>query len=305
MIYLNDVVIHLKDVFTSVARNWWMDLANTALGAAIGSAATIGAVYLTFRKDRKKDDAKKEQFQIEKIKYLQSLVRITITKLKTQVGSFEELHTQITANPLNITILTTQTFYELERLVHKINQEEYYHAYLSQFNDSNESITEFRKLYVLLDYFEGNLKLINGSVEKAIIYDYERKVEFKDSVEKAQDMVTSMLINPSLAENKDLIAFIDATLTEYFGEMKDPSDLEVLYTGFIHKTKEGLMKLGKGIPEVHNALMELKKSTHIYTDIKSQNSDVAKDFKDWHKAMDDNLKILETISARLLVYKIN
>lgn len=301
---LLQIVFQTGDFYNEDTSSFWSDLLNTTLGAMIGTGATIGAVYLTFKKDRTKEDNKKTEFQIEKIKYFQSLVRNTIKKLKPQIEALNSSHTEINSNPLYIKPLAIQTLYELERLVHKINQEEYYHSYLAQLGASNETIEEFRKIYALLDFFEANIKLIEESFKKSIDFDYKRKLEFKNKAELSMDMAAQMLINPAIKSHVALWNFVNKTILDYYAKAPVNPDIQYLQDNFIDPMKPDLLPFAMAVPEANNLIVELKKATFIYSDIKLQNLELAKDLKMWYNSSLAALGKLETECARLMAYKI-
>lgn len=301
--FILDIIIQSGEFVNQNDSSFWSDLFNTAIGSAIGSAATIGAVYLTFRKDRKKESDKKVQFEVEKIKYFQALVKNTITKLSPQISAIEKLHLAIDANPLYIPIMETQTLYELDRLVHKINQEEYYHSYLSLFGNTNEAIEEFRKIYIALDYFEANLRLIKQSIEKSIDFDYTRKKSLVGIGNKAMDMAAQMLVNKDIAHEKKLLEFINHVIIQYYKDQTEGTDLKYLQDKFVDTIKPELIKSGRHIAEVNNLVIELKSCTHLYNEIQMQNKELANDCKDWQQSLTLALKEFETASTRLINYQ--
>lgn len=198
MSFLAEVIIHSIETGSQPISDWGWDLLNAVLGAAIGSGVTIWSVYLTFRKDRKKERKDKEQFQIEKVRYFQSLVKSVLIKLKPQIEYYQDIYKKIIQNPLVLPSLDLEQLNDLERLVHKVNQEDYYHAYLGQFGVSEESIKEFRRIYMALDFFESETNLIIEIYRRATDLDHERKVKLAITVEKAsiQQIVLRSGMNP-------------------------------------------------------------------------------------------------------------
>lgn len=140
VIFLCDLVSQKTAELPKQESNWWPDLLNAIIGSLIGLGVTVWALYRTFRKDKEKDEQKRIQFQREKIKYFQVLVASTITALKLQVEAFKKMSDDINKNPLFLPLLGLHTFNDLERAVHKINQEDYYLSYIGQFGSSKEII---------------------------------------------------------------------------------------------------------------------------------------------------------------------
>jgi hypothetical protein len=284
MPFLADIVFQSGEFFNEDGGNPWFDFFNSAFGAFIGSIATLGAVYLHFRKDRQKERKKQLQFQIEKIRYFQSLINSIIPKLQTQIGLLKEFYEALEKDPLLIPALEIRTFYELDRMVHKINQEEYYHAYLNQFNNSNETIEEFRKIYSGLDFFEANLKQVKESFQKSFQFDYERKLDLKTKGDNVTDRIGILLQNANMNNSHpEIVKCLYSTFAEYNNRNEaDISDLKNLHDNLIQKVKICLVTEESTIPEVYGILIDLKNCTHIYTEIQIQNKYVAIDFKEYH-----------------------
>ena len=87
-------------ILLDIDNRWWLDLLNTIVGAAIGSGATIWTLYRTFRNDKQKDESNRIQFQKEKLKYLQSLIRSIEKGLPLQIEHFKAYAAKIKKNLL-------------------------------------------------------------------------------------------------------------------------------------------------------------------------------------------------------------
>jgi hypothetical protein len=283
-------------------NSWWQELLNTMLGAGIGSGVTIWALYRTFRQDKIKDEKNRIEIQIEKIKYFKSLISNTISDLKAQTG-FVKTHSEtVTKDPLNLPLLEIRTFNDLERLVHKINQEEYYHAYLGQFNSRNESIEEFRKIYALLDFFHASIRTVQDMFKSAQSYDYARKIKYKEQFESMTDFVaTRILIGSALVNYVELYKFIDDAVVKFHPAHTDKTNIKTAYD-FVELLKSGVVKYGQQIPEINNLLIQLKNLTISYSDIMNQNKFMAEEFIDQHKYLKENLEKFETLTKRLTNY---
>src|SRR5687767_7064554 len=100
----------------------WEELLINILGAFIGFALA----YLLYRWQVKRS-------QEDKLVYVLSLINNTIKHITTQAGYCRELAESIRSAPINLHGLTTEANYEVNRLANKLDQESFYHAYLSKY----------------------------------------------------------------------------------------------------------------------------------------------------------------------------
>lgn len=302
MTLLFDIVFQSGD-FYNQDSNWYVDLLNTIIGAGIGSGVTVWALYRTFRQDKRNDETKRIQFQKEKIKYLQSLVRSILKNLKLQIGYYKTFADKIKENPFDLPLLQQVTLNELERVVHQLNQEDYYHSYLGEFGDKQEIVDEFRNIISMLNYFDGNINMNKGSLQKSFDFDYERKVKLKDLVEKSMDDTAGFLINNEILDMQhDFWNFLNQTMIDFHEKKVEQSDLKFYHDNFVEVIKKGLLDFAKTIPQAHYLIVQMKNATFIYSDIQLQNLNVADDFEKTHNEMNEFYNKFEPLTKRLMNY---
>ena len=298
-----DITIQFGDFFREGDNNWWLDLLNTIIGAAIGTGATIWALYRTFKNDKHREEIKRLEFQKEKIKYLQSLIRSVQTGLHEQILHFKSYAEKIKQNPIELPLLTVIPLNELERIVHKIDQEDYYHSYLGEFGDNQTIIDEFRDIISTLNYFDGNLTIIKSSLQKSFEFDHERKVSLKNMIEKASDDAASTLIDPEISKaHRDFWDLINNLMLEFHSKKPEKADLQFHHDNFVEPLKQGLLKFTKTLPFAHYLIIQLKNSTVLYFSIQTHNLQVAEDFENWYTVMSEEYQKLLNRINRLLSY---
>lgn len=302
MITLLDIVFQSGE-FINPDNSWVTDLLVTIVGAAIGAGATIIALYFTFKHDKRKEEERRIQFQIEKVRYFQSLIKNVQKGLVSQIDNLKVFADTVKANPLEIPLLTQNPQNDIQRVVHKLNQEEYFHAYLGQLNDSPESIEEFRKLYAMLDFFDASINNITDSLKNSVQFDYERKLKVKKLVEDAMDDAASFLVNPSFVQQVDMLKFINQIIEDAHKNKTDTSDIKYFHDNFVHPLKVGLINYGRTFPEILTLLRQLKNATYIYTEIQMQNNFVADNFQVQHDYLKKQLDEFTKVSKRLTEYK--
>ncbi|AVR46027.1 hypothetical protein C7S20_12610 [Christiangramia fulva] len=281
---------------------WYFNLGNTILGAGIGSGVTVWALYRTFKHDKKKEEEKRIQFQQEKIKYLQSLLRIILQNLKIQIENYKTFALAIESDLFNLPLLSEVTLNELKRIVHQIDQEDYYHSYLGEFGHSKEIVDEFRNIISLLNYYDGNIQNYKTSLEKSFSFDYDRKIELKTIVENAMDRTAGHLIESELQNEKEFLEFMNNLMIEFHNKATSSSDLKFYFENYVEKMKKGLIHFMRDIPQAHLLMIEMKKATYIYNDIQLQNKNVSNDFMGLYSEMMDYYPKLEKNTERIMQY---
>lgn len=303
MFSLLQITFETGNLYPPSESSWWLDLLNAVIGAAIGSGATIWALYRTFKNDKKKEEEKRIQFQKEKLKYLQSLIRSIEAGLRLQIDHFKTYAEKIISNPVDLPLLTYVPLNELDRIVNKINQEDYYHSYLGEFGNTQLIIDEFRDVISTLNYFDGNLVIIKDSLKKSFDFDYERKISLKGIVEKAMDDAAGLLINNEILENEnDFWEFINTQMIEFHQKTLDRQDLKFYQENFVEPVKLGLLKFAPTIPLAHYLIIQLRNATVLFTSIQEHNKQVAEDFEAWHESMSNEYKQFLKRIERLLKY---
>lgn len=304
MIFPLDIVFQSGDFYNQDTSSWWLDLLNTIIGAFLGSCVTIFALYRTFRQDKQTDEDKKIEFQNEKLRYFQSLIKSISKDLKSQIDYFKTFSDEIKADPIDLPALNFAPLNDLTSVVHKINQEDYYHSYLAEFGREQDKIEEFREIYSFMYFFDGNITLIKERLQKAKAFDYQRQVELKDLIEKAREEATSYLINTQLkAEQPNFVKFLNDKILEFHQNRPEETDLTYYIENFVNKIKtEELVEYSRNIPEAYSLILKLKSSSQNYGLIKLHNIRLAVTFEKDHELFDTEFKKLQPKTQRLNNY---
>lgn len=297
-----DIVFQSGEFYNDNPSSWIVDLLIAIVGAAIGAGGAIWAVNHSFRKDKTKEEEKRIQFQIEKVKYFKSLVETIIKKLLVQIQNNNQFTKHLLENQLSYPQLELETFYELDRIVHRLNQEDYYHAYLGQFGDSNESIEEFRKLYAILDFFEANITQIKLRVKTETEADSSRKTELEKLATSAMDKSSLLLRNQSISNQKKILEFVSKVLSEYHDGKTESTGYEYLQKNFVDRMKEGLIKYENQLDQVDLIVLDLKDCTIKYWEIIENAKLFANEMEEVTTVLSSTLDKFSKVSQRLVNY---
>ncbi len=285
-------------------NEWWLGLLNTFIGAVIGSGATIFALYKTFKNDKRKEDQHKLDFQKEKLKYLQSLMRSIRTGLEVQIQHLLPFAATIKADPLNIPLLTFVPLNELTRLVHKINQEDYYHSYLGEFGDHQSVIDEFRDIISTMNYFDAYINQIKSVLEKSVQYDHERKLKLKELFDKIKQAIIALLIDNDIQQSEKEYWQQSKHLMETFDNAdkaaEGKTDLRFYYENMIEPLQTILSQFESKFDRLAPLVIDTVNAINLYHNILLQNDSVANDFEEDKKALQKEYDELHPKIKRLM-----
>jgi len=303
MITILDIVFFQSGQFVNSSSSWIMEFIQTIIGAGIGSGVTIWALYTNIKYDRIKEEEKRQNFQKEKVKYFQSIVKAINGDLNIQLINLKNFIEKTNTNSIELPMLDSIPMNDLERVVHRLNIEDYYHSYLYVFGDNQEIIDEFRKINSLLNYFDSILNQIKDGLKQSIEFDYRRKIKLQNLIENTMNDASSLLLNVEIRTNRnDFWSFLDNTITTFYtkrDETTNNSDLKFFYENFIQVMQFGLINFTTTIPHAHNLIIQMKNASNIYNDILFQNKNVATDFENMLTNMNEFYSELRTKTERL------
>lgn len=297
-------IIFQSGEFYDQGNGWWSELFNTIIGATIGSGATLWALYETFKRDKKNEDETRFRFQIEKIRYLKSLVEEIIRSVGKQNEFYLEFAEKVEGDTVYLPLLGQVPLNELEQVVTKLNQEDYYHSYLKIFGDTEAKVKEFRTIISLMNFL---YRITNDSqitLMKSFEHDHERKIDLKKAIENSEEYAIGLIANKQMRETyPKVVALLDKSFQAYHEDRTDPSDLQYVFDKFINPAMNDLIDFGAGIPEVHNLLLKFKYAITSFNSIKIHNLELAAQYKEQHLKVSEAYAKLVQATQPLVAYK--
>lgn len=124
--------------------SFWLDLIVQIVGAVIGAAT---AIYLFFRQlnsNRLLEETKKSEYEIDKLKYLTTSLDSIIELIQLQISGIEKFISEVSNDFINVPLLSIYPTHDIDRLVNKINHEDYYHAFIRQNREVTDATKRFR-----------------------------------------------------------------------------------------------------------------------------------------------------------------
>ncbi len=300
---ISEIIFQFGEFYTK-SNSWIFSLITTIIGAGIGSSVTIWVLYATFKHNKKIESEKLLQSHEHKIKYLRSNIKSILNNLEIQIKSFGDFAENIKKNPLYLPTIKQVPLNELDRVVNKLNLEEYYISYIAVFGTDDNIVEEFREIISMLNFFEGNIAIFKNTLQTPFNLDNERKIKFAEIVEDSMDDIATILNNTEIENNdNDFWQFLNSTMLKYTENLVDPADLKYINDNYLEIVKKGILPFSKTVIQVHPLLMKLKRSTYIYNDIIFQNNQISTNFEILNKKMDDIFKEFTTYIKRLLEFQ--
>lgn len=198
----------------------------------IGIGIPLLVFFITVRRDKRKEHKKKRQIQNDKLYYLASLVESSIKIAKQQNQYVAESVEKNKTSPLEFHALSILSFKDLERVVNKLNLEEYLLAYVSCFGKDTDSIKSFRNIVSQIDFLLSTFDNIIDSHAQHQKYDYERKKKLARLWQDSNSRIDSIL-----DFSKELDSGFSKKFLELYGgflkENENPYDLKYYHDKLI------------------------------------------------------------------------
>jgi hypothetical protein len=209
---------------TPTQSSWFKDY-----GSIIGNIITIALFVIAFYKEKGKERKKEEKTKSEKLKYLASLINSSIKSAKSNRDNAQEISNEIKREPSKVHLIKWNTYYDIKRIVEKLNLEEYYLAYITHFEKRKDTTVEFQKIITCLDTLFEMFNEIIKQVERASINDFNRKKIFNtigDEIDNLIEKISYLIEDLKMPE-----AFKDKLRVpiEKWGREKDKTDIQLFF----------------------------------------------------------------------------
>ncbi|WP_028666475.1 hypothetical protein [Runella zeae] len=135
MIFLFDIIFQSGEFYSETGFSWTEiipDVVGNLIGGFIGAGSAIWLYYRSIKKDKEKEIEVQLEFEKNKLRYLQHLIGRSISTIEHLIKGLDKFIQTIEEDNITFPELISAPLHDLERIVHRINQEEHYHSYLNQ-----------------------------------------------------------------------------------------------------------------------------------------------------------------------------
>lgn len=266
------------------------DFVISALGALIGVLGGLWIYYLQQWRQQK-----------DTLKYVVSLIESVIAHSKTQASNCKGLAEQLRQRPTDYHMLSFEANHDLKRLADKLNQENFYHSYLSKYKRKPESYSSFKKIYSEIDFIDQIIDQLKSYIEKEFFYIVEMKKKFVDFLEEGEAKSALLTVHPNyIANQQQVVVFVNSALMKFRQNLQDPNDIDYPLKEFVTPVKEFLGTYHYTKPECNDIVSLLKKAETRHMIVVAKSEALAKELESYyHEKLMEHANILDEITSTL------
>ena len=282
--------IYYYGVPSSSGFNFW-----TFFNTAIGSFLAFGSALVIFRKttnrDRKKEMEERNRKHREKVLYLASLIIDVPSIIRKQAGNYKTFSAETLKDLYKIHTPRFVIKTNLTRLTDKINQEDFFHAYVNQFDDPErrlKEISNFKNIYEILDYYEGLLNQSIDSVREMKSRIREAMESYKSALGDAEVYLVGLLNVKNLQQHASpFLNSLNQLIINYVqGKQSNQTNLRFHYANFLTPAIDLISKFGSyQFIEVHEAVIKLRNGRVRFNSIELLSKQQAEEFEDYQNEL--------------------
>jgi hypothetical protein len=268
-----------------------IDIIVSAIGAFIG---IFGAILLYRHQIRKE--------QNDTLRYVSVLLISVINFTKRQSDYCTKLSADIKAKPTELNLLHFEANQDLKRIVERLDQEKFYHAYLAKYSRKKEMYKTFQGIYSCLDFITMTLDQIRDYLEKELISITAKKNKYLELLDIGETKAALLTVNPKFQQEKLLMDFLNERLVNYLPQKADATtkDLAFPINEFIYPVIRFLTHNYPTIPECNDISLSLKQSISIYNLIEPQSKVLAKSFDEYSEQLKNSGNKLLRLSIKII-----
>lgn len=269
------------------------------MSALIAAIIAICIFFKRWKKEKKKEEKNKLQEIEEKNQYFKSILIATIGLSEKYKKSIDDFTEEIDANPYEIPDIKLYPLQEFQRLQRIVNNEQYFHAYLNKYGNTEKTINNYRTISSLSDYLASQISELQKKDYK--IRDYNRKVDYLDIFQQILEE-TSELGKSNETKDRSIFIAFDKILKGYLPHIANGfvTDLSVGQINFIEPLKEEILNNHFEKEEVRILLNKIAKASRIYNEIPFQNRGTLKQFRDFQEILDEVLQRMKEESKHIV-----
>lgn len=255
-------------------------------GAFLGAGIGLYLFFKGLKSENEKARKAKIEEQDQKAKYLKTTLKSTISLTDKYHLAINEFADSIEKDPLYIESLKLYPLQVYNRLQKIIDNESYYHAFVSKYGDTEDTRKSYAKISSSSDFLASQL-------EQLYIRDYEekdfaRKSKYKIMFNELSNEIHEVGLQ---AQNQvpKLFTDIEVVLSKYKAGLSKEKmmDLEYHQTTLIEPSLILINDDYFEIQGIRPLLYRLKEASQLFNDIKAQNLHVAEGFKDHFKVLNE------------------
>lgn len=271
------------------------------LSALIGAGVSLLVLLLTIFWERRKATAEVKKQRRKKLIYCAALIKPIIAYSDQQGANIKRFADMLKDDPLEFPLLTFAPKSDLDKFIHKVDEEAFFEAFTTVYQPYEKSVREFKGITSTINYQNLQMDQVLEMVKTSQTYDQERKLKFKNSLKTATELAANSIADQSLHQHAGLLALLDQSLVEYITNRQSPSDLKYAYEAFVDPVIKGIVENQfYHIPVGSQIANHLHDAAEIYHEINMQMESLKEDFFTISESYRESNETLKMHSATLL-----
>jgi hypothetical protein len=277
--------------------NWIVD---KILPSLIGTGTALFVFYLTTRRDKNKEEKKMDEERGDKVTYLKSLLDNIINVTTQQTKNLSEHIEKIKQNTVDFQLMTFVPLTDFKRAIETLSKEEYFTAFNKFYREKINTTKVYNSLISNIDYLNAQFVEVPEILRKSQQFDYERKLQYKELVDKTINMTGTILLKES-ANMSPFFQQMDKILLDFMTNLKDHSDITYYNNEFSIKMNDFIVSymLTPGVTASDEIMLlaeNTRNANQLFGIINKSNLMVADDIEEIKKLVDSSLE--ETIKIK-------
>ena len=256
------------------------------VSALIGTGTALLVFYLSIKSERKKERKKGQEENENRIRHFSNLTKSSINHVKNIISNLEKMISEYEKNTIDFQLLMFSPNKSFNRLEKLLKNENYFLSYIDKFGETK--IKTFNNLSTEVDYFNMQIDQIWEMVEKSQKFDYKRKKEFKEQVNKLMNLTAWLTKQPELLEERDIIK-LNTYILDFHDNMTNEADLNYFY-GYIRKILEDVLIKYASNQIILGKLPKFKDASLLFREIQLQNNNHKEDLKQISETLKNTLE---------------
>lgn len=175
------------------------------LASLLGVGGALYVYWLGNKQAKQKADDEKDRFEKDKLRYLFHLLVGAKKFTKKFIKGLEQLIKNIEADPTIMTGIPMSHYFDIDRFVNKINQEEHFHAYRNQ----RLGVSKITEIFNLVDFIESLRINTIHDLGEAILRDGQRRKDLTEIIEESRNLLVKYK-NELVVDSVERVAIFNA-----------------------------------------------------------------------------------------------